>query len=77
MRDLRFPPPRSKILSRIRVGTVANLSFVSLGKAIVALYVITFLAAIISARTLADSQLGQAEIPGVDSQPPRPTSCID
>jgi hypothetical protein len=77
MRDLRFPPPRSKTLTRIRVGSLANLSFMSLGKAIVALYVITFLAAVISARTLADKNLGQPEISGVDSQASRPPSFLE
>jgi hypothetical protein len=49
----------------------------SLGKAIVALYVITFLAAVISARTLADKGLGQTEITGVDSYSTRPSGSID
>jgi hypothetical protein len=77
MRDLRFPPPRSKTLTRIRIGSLANLSFMSLGKAIVVLYVITFLAAVISARTLTDKNLGQPDIPGVDSHAPGPSSFLE
>lgn len=77
MRDLRFPPPRSKTLTRIRLGSLVNLSFMSLGKAIVALYVITFLAAVMSARTLADKDFGQTEISGADSHTTRPSSTID
>ena len=77
MRNLRFPPPRSKTLTRVRFGSLTDLSFMSLGKAIVALYVITFLAAVISARTLSDKQLGQTEISRTDPHATRPSSSID
>ena len=77
MRNLRFPPPRSKTLTRIRVGSLANLSFISLGKAIVILYVITFLAAVISARTLVDRELGQPDVSEVNPHSTGPSRIID
>lgn len=61
----------------MRVGSLTNLSFMSLGKAIVVLYVITFLAAVISARTLADRELGPPEVSGVDPHTTGPSRIID
>lgn len=77
MRNLRFPPPRSKTLTRIRVGSLTNLSFISLGKAIVILYVITFLAAVISARALVDRELGQPDVSEVNPRSTGPSRIID
>jgi hypothetical protein len=77
MRNLRFPSPRSKTLTRMRIGSLTDLWFMSLGRAIVALYVITFLAAVILARTLSDKQLGQTEISGADPHATMPSSSID
>jgi hypothetical protein len=66
LKYLRFPssPPKAPSWGRSRV-LIQPLT-ISLGKAIVVLYIITFLAAVISARTLADKKLHQIEIPGVD-----------
>jgi hypothetical protein len=61
----------------VRPGALVQPSTISLGKAIVVLYIITFLAAVISARTLADKKLRQIEIPGVDPHATAPSSVID
>ena len=77
LRNLRFPPRHSMSPTRAQVGTLSKWSFISLGRAIIAFYIITLLTAFISARTLAENELGQPLIPGVEPHATAPSAVDD
>jgi hypothetical protein len=72
LKYLRLSPPRPTTPSSSRLKPHRRSSIISLGKAIVALYLITLLAAVISARTLAENGLDQPVQREIDSQKTAP-----
>jgi hypothetical protein len=71
---LRFPPSPSPNPNRVWTTTLIRPSAISLGRAIVAFYIIVLLTAVIWARSPVEKEPVQPEVRAVDSHQTAPSS---
>jgi hypothetical protein len=68
LKYLRLTPPPHEAHPSVRMKLHRQSSILSLGRAIVALYIATLLTAVISARTLAENDPSQPGVREIDLQ---------